>query len=128
MKKLLLVPILAAACSAPLQQRASVIGQSSKIAVDETYSVWDGLANARIDKCEKLDPETNTKSDYDKCVGPFNDGVQEKLVIMLKAVRSFQLALFVALAQDKSDPEIRKALLDLTAAVGEFIKLVQENQ
>lgn len=128
MKKLLLVPLLAVACAAPIQQRASVIGQSSKVAIDETYDAWDGLANKRIDKCEKLDPNTNTKKDYDKCVGPFNEGVQEKIVIALKAVQSFQLALFIALAQDKSDPEIRKALLDLTASVGDFIKLVQENQ
>jgi hypothetical protein len=130
MKKLLLVPLaLTFGCAAPLQQRASIIGQSSKVAVDETYGAWDKLANDRVSDCEhKLDPDKDTKSDYDKCVGPYNEGVQQKIVTALKAVQGFQLALFLALAQDKSDPEVRKAMVDLTLAVTDFIKLVQANQ
>lgn len=129
MKKLLLIPLLVAGCSAPLQQRASVIGQSSKVAIDETYAGWDCLANERIGKCQStLDPDKNTKSDYDKCVGPYNETVQEKIVFGLKVVQAAQLTLFIVLAQDKSDAEIRAALVDLTAAVADFIKLVRENQ
>lgn len=112
-----------------VKQRAYTIGMSSKVAVDESYEVWDTLATARVEDCEKkLPPEEHTKAEYDECVGPFNEEVQSKIVTALRAVQSAQLALFVVLAEDKSDDAVRKALLDLGSNVGTFIQLVKESQ
>lgn len=112
-----------------VKQRAYTVGMASKVAVDESYEAWDKLANARDEECQKkLPPEDHTKSEYDACVGPFNENVQSKIVLVLQAVQSAQLVLFIALAEDKSDEEVRKALIALSANVQKFIFLVKESQ
>ncbi len=129
MRKLLPV-VLFFGCAAPLQQRAYVVGKASKEVLGTSYDAWDKLANARVTTCEdKLTPaEDYTKFDYDECVGPFNETVQQKLVTALEIVRDFQLALFIVLAQDKSDAEVKKALTDLQVELVKFIALIQENR
>lgn len=127
--KKLLPFVLICGCAAPLQQRAYVVGKTSKEAVNATYDVWDKLANARVSSCEeKLPPERHTKSDFDECVGPFNEQTQQLIVTSLEGVQALQLALFVALAQDVSDKEVQKALIDLTLAVKDFIELIQQSR
>lgn len=128
MKKLLPF-VLVCGCAAPLQQRAYVVGKASKEAIDATYDGWDKLANARVSECEeKLPPESHTKSDFDECVGPFNEQTQQLIVTSLEGVQALQLALFVALAQDLSDKEVQKALVNLTFAIKDFIELIQESR
>lgn len=131
MRKLLpVVLFFGFGCAASTQQRAYVVGKASKEVLDTSYVAWDKLANARVSSCEdKLTPaEDFTKSDYDECVGPFNENVQQKIVTALEIVRDLQLALFIVLAQDKSDTEVRKALADLQVELVKFIALIQENR
>lgn len=130
MRKLAFSALVLFGCSVPLKQKAHIVAQSSKEIIDVEYSAWDSAANDRISECEKKlsPPEDYTKSDYDECVGPYNEKVQQKIVTGLEAVRAAQLGLFIVLAQDLSNQEVQQALLDLTSAVADFIKLVQENK
>lgn len=133
MRKLLLaaaVMVGLTGCAHDVKQRAYVVGKASKEVLDTSYTGWDKLANGRITQCEqKLTPaEDYTKADYDKCVGPFNENVQGEIVKYLEVVRDLQLALFIVLAQDKSDAEVRKALVELQAELVKFIALIQENR
>lgn len=130
MRKALVFALSLCACSASLKQQAHIAAQSSKQVVDGLYGGWDEAANDRVSACEKKlqPPEDYTKSDYDKCAGPYNEQVQEKIVLALKAVTAKQLVVYIALVQDKSSAEVRQAMLDLARQVNEFIQLVQENQ
>lgn len=134
MRKLLLVSAvslgLGGCAHVDVKQRAYVVGKASKEVLDTSYDGWDKLANGRVTQCEKkLTPaEDYTKADYDECVGPFNEGVQKKLVTALEIVRDLQLALFLVLAQDKSDDEVKQALKDLQVELLKFVALIQENR
>lgn len=116
-------------CGAALKQQAYIVGKASKETVDATYGGWDKLANTRIDQCvKKLPPEEHTKSEYDECVGIFNETTQTTIVLALDVVRTLQLALFITLSQNLSNDEVRKALTDLVASVKDFLELVAAKQ
>lgn len=130
MKKILVASLCLSGCAMSVQQRAYIVGKSSKEIVDAEAAVWDKAANARITECEKklTPPEEHTKAEFDECLGPFNEKVQEKVVLVLESIRAAQLALFLALAQNKTEPEVKQALSDLAQAVSTYIQLVQEKK
>ncbi len=131
MKKLALVSLLLTGCAnqAAIKQNAYVVGRSSNIVVEGLYGGWDRRANDRISECvEKLPPETHTKSEYDACVGPFNEKVQARVLVLVQGVQAAQLILFLALSQNLSDDEVKQALRDVVASVNLLRTFIEANR
>jgi len=111
-----------------VKERAYFAGQTTKNVIDDLYGVWDKRARARVDKCvEELPPAEHTKSEYDSCVGPYNEKNQQLVVSLLEGVRAAQLVLYIALVENKSSVEVQVALAQLVASVAKLRSFVEEH-
>lgn len=123
--KFLLAFVLTACATTPEQhfEQAYIVGQSSKDVVDAVYGAWDEVARKRVQTCvAKLPPAEHTVSEYDACVGPYNEKNQELAVSLLEGVRAAQLALFIVLTEGRDAEQEVANLIIAIAKLREFVE------
>jgi hypothetical protein len=112
-----------------VKQRAYIVGQSTKDVIDSVYGAWDGRARARVEECvQKLPPAEHTVKEYDACVGPYSEKNQELVVSLLEGVRAAQLALYIALSENRTTTEVQLAMAQLVASVTKLRSFIEENR
>lgn len=104
-------------CAGTLRTDATITARAVHDAIELGAPRWEAYVDAKVSECEAKGLPNRDAGE--KCLGPAAAAPDVELI--MEGVVAGQLALFVALSENRSDPEVRAALVQLQQQFAELV-------
>lgn len=114
---LMMITFLLGCAGVQVRNQATITARAVHDAIEIAAPRWEAYVDETVSKCEAQNLPNRAAGE--KCLGPA--AAAPDVELLMEAITAGQLALFVALSENRSDPEVRAALLQLRQR---FVELV----
>lgn len=112
--------LLSTGCANSWQHTYASAATMKEFVTNTHKTGWSDPLNDQREECnESLDPEVNTKADFDECMGPYSVETNKKILTALEVYKSKAAILSaVLLATDPENPDPEKLQEAFELALG----------
>lgn len=114
---LMMLSVLLGCAVASVRNDATITARSIHDAIEIGAPRWEAYVDAKVSECEAQ--KLPNRSAGEKCLGPA--AAAPDVATLMEAITAGQLVLFVALSENRSDPEVRAALVQLRQHFAELV-------